>query len=84
MINSQDWIFQQYVKELASKKRRLLSTKQKNMLQIKVKKLHKNAVIPTYAKAGDAGMDLTATEIESTANYIAYKQDWHLKYLKGM
>ena len=73
MINSQDWIFQQYVKELASKKRRLLSTKQKNMLQIKVKKLHKNAVIPTYANAGDAGMDLTATESESTANYIAYK-----------
>ena len=30
-------------------------------LKIKVKKLHKNAVIPRYAKPGDAGMDLTVT-----------------------
>lgn len=28
-----------------------------------IKKLHPNAVIPTYAKQGDAGMDLVATEI---------------------
>lgn len=27
---------------------------------VKIKKLHPNAVIPTYAKPGDAGMDLTA------------------------
>ena len=31
------------------------------MLNVKIKKLSKNAVIPTYAKHGDAGMDLTAT-----------------------
>jgi dUTP pyrophosphatase len=31
-------------------------------LNVKVKKLHKDAVIPTYAKYGDAGLDLTATE----------------------
>jgi len=31
------------------------------MVKIKVKKLHPNAVIPKYAKDGDAGMDLTAT-----------------------
>lgn len=30
-------------------------------MKIKIKKLHENAVIPTYAKHGDAGMDLTAT-----------------------
>lgn len=30
-------------------------------MQINIKKLHQNAVIPTYAKPGDAGMDLTAT-----------------------
>ena len=28
-----------------------------------IKKFHPNAVIPTYAKQGDAGMDLVATEI---------------------
>lgn len=30
-------------------------------LKIKIKKLDKNAVIPQYAKPGDAGLDLTAT-----------------------
>jgi dUTP pyrophosphatase len=32
-------------------------------MQIKIKKLHNNAVVPQYAKAGDAGMDLVATEV---------------------
>ena len=32
-------------------------------LQVKIKKLNSDAVIPTYAKPGDAGMDLTATSI---------------------
>lgn len=31
------------------------------MLQVNIKKLSDNVVIPTYAKDGDAGMDLTAT-----------------------
>ncbi|MFV0189091.1 hypothetical protein OBK29_04045 [Empedobacter falsenii] len=30
-------------------------------MKVKIKKIHKDAVIPTYAKDGDAGMDLTAT-----------------------
>lgn len=34
-------------------------------LNVKIKKLNPNAVIPSYSKAGDAGMDLTATEIIS-------------------
>jgi dUTP pyrophosphatase len=29
-------------------------------MQVKIKKLHKDSVIPKYAKNGDAGMDLTA------------------------
>lgn len=31
-------------------------------MQIKIKKLHKDAKIPRYAKPGDAGMDLFVTE----------------------
>ena len=34
------------------------------MMRIKVKKLHPDAVIPTYAKFGDAGMDLYATDTD--------------------
>ena len=43
-------------------------------MQVKIKKLHKDAVIPTYAKPNDAGMDLVAIsldidEISGQANY---------------
>jgi dUTP pyrophosphatase len=42
-------------------------------LDIKVKKLHPNAVIPSYSKVGDAGMDLTITsEIENTTFSVLY------------
>lgn len=33
-------------------------------MKIKVKKLHPEAVVPHYAKPGDAGLDLTATEVD--------------------
>jgi dUTP pyrophosphatase len=33
-----------------------------NNLQVKIKKLHPKAIIPRYAKTGDAAMDLYATE----------------------
>ena len=32
-------------------------------MEVKIKKLDKNAIIPKYAKVGDAGMDLTATSV---------------------
>ena len=40
---------------------------------LKVKKLHPNAIIPKYAKKGDAGMDLVVTEIiKDTPTQITY------------
>jgi dUTP pyrophosphatase len=39
-----------------------------NFLDIRIKKLHANAVIPTYSKHGDAGMDLTITSIIENSN----------------
>ena len=32
-------------------------------MKVKIKKLHPDAVIPKYAKPGDAGMDLTAVDV---------------------
>lgn len=32
-------------------------------MKLKIKKLHSNAVIPQYAKPGDAGLDLVATSL---------------------
>jgi dUTP pyrophosphatase len=46
------------------------------MLPIKIKKLDPNAVIPSYAKPGDAGLDLTAITMQIIDNpqygYIEY------------
>lgn len=33
-------------------------------MKVKIKKLHPNAVLPKYAKAGDAGLDLTAVSMK--------------------
>lgn len=38
-------------------------------MQVKVKKLSSDAVIPTYAKEGDAGMDLVATSIKQNTTF---------------
>ena len=42
-------------------------------MKVKIKKLHCDAVIPTYAKFGDAGMDLTAVEAIEDKCYITYR-----------
>lgn len=38
----------------------------KKYMQVKFKKIHPFAVLPTYAKPGDAGLDITATGIKHT------------------
>ena len=42
-------------------------------MKVKIKKLHSDAVIPTYAKYGDAGMDLTTISKPSLKEtYVEY------------
>lgn len=41
-------------------------------MNVKIKKLHPDAVVPKYAKPGDAGLDLTAVSINATPHYIEY------------
>ena len=53
-------------------------------MQVKIKKLNPNAVIPSYAKDGDAGMDLVATSIISdTPEQITYGMGIALEIPKG-
>ncbi len=37
--------------------------KEEEKMKVKIKKLHPEAIIPKYAKQGDAGMDLTAVDV---------------------
>ena len=41
-------------------------------MEVKIKKLVPEAIIPTYAKEGDAAMDVTAINIEVTEDYVEY------------
>ena len=53
-------------------------------MEVKIKKLKPNAVIPTYAKDGDAGMDLVATSIISdTPEQITYGMGIALEIPEG-
>ncbi len=42
------------------------------MIDVKIRKVHPDAVIPTYAHPGDAGMDVTAVERVVNDDYIEY------------
>ena len=53
-------------------------------MKVKIKKLNENAVIPTYAKEGDAGMDVVATRIiNETLDSITYGTDIALEIPEG-
>ena len=55
-----------------------------NTLVVKVKKLHSNAIIPSYSKIGDAGMDLTITSIiENTSFSVSYGFGLSIEIPKG-
>ena len=41
-------------------------------MKVKIKKLHPDAVVPKYAKSGDAGMDLTAVWKNQEMDIITY------------
>lgn len=47
-------------------------TQSQNSLKVRFKKLYQDAVIPSYAKNGDAGLDLTATHMTWEENFIEY------------
>ena len=54
-------------------------------MQVKVKKLVSEAVVPSYAKPGDAGMDLTATSVYFPHEelYIEYGTDLSIEIPVG-
>jgi dUTP pyrophosphatase len=53
-------------------------------VKVRIKKLNENAVIPSYAKSGDAGMDLVATSIISeTQIQITYGIGLAMEIPKG-
>ena len=55
-----------------------------DVVDVKIKKLHPNAVIPSYSKDGDAGMDLVATKIISNTTFdITYGTGIAIEIPKG-
>lgn len=52
-------------------------------MKVKFKKLDANAVIPSYAKSGDAGLDLTAISINEAPEYYEYGTGLAVEIPKG-
>lgn len=53
-------------------------------MKVKIKKLSPEAIIPTYAKDGDAGMDMVATKIISdNLGAVTYGTDIAMEIPKG-
>ena len=53
-------------------------------MKVKIKKLSSEAVIPTYAKDGDAGMDMVATKVISdNLGSVTYGTDIAMEIPKG-
>ena len=54
-------------------------------MKVNIKKLHPKAIIPKYAKAGDAGMDLYAIEQGEADKYgnMVYKTGLAMEIPKG-
>ena len=54
-------------------------------LKVKIKRLHKDSVIPNYSKDGDAGMDLTAIsrEFDQTNNVWVFNTGLSFEIPKG-
>lgn len=54
-------------------------------MKVKIKKLHKDAVIPKYAQDGDAGLDLTAIShvFDTNHNCVVYGTGLSIEIPKG-
>ena len=52
-------------------------------MKVKIKKLHYDAVIPSYSKPGDAGMDMTAVEAFESSDHITYRTGLAIEIPQG-
>lgn len=52
-------------------------------MKVRIKKLNENAIVPEYAKPGDAGLDLTATSYELKDGNHIYGTGLALEIPKG-
>ena len=81
ILSSEDGVDENFINELNNVFKKLsvdvaqaqTPTVSSPQLTVKVKKLHENAVVPSYSKPGDAGMDLTITsQISNTTVDVSY------------
>lgn len=52
-------------------------------MKIRIKRLNSNAVIPKYAKVGDAAIDLTVTSVVDEPFQVTYGFGWALEIPEG-
>src|SRR6056300_2025444 len=55
----------------------------RGLMQVKIKRLHPEAVVPRYAKPGDAGMDLTAVDVAADKGFLTYRTGLAIEIPEG-
>lgn len=85
LLNDDSKVDNEVNRELVELEKLLESvTDKKSKLDVKIKKLNSLAVIPSYSKEGDAGLDLTVTEIKKdTEHKITYGFGISMEIPKG-
>lgn len=53
------------------------------LMKVRIKKLHKDAIIPRYAKEGDAGLDLVAISKSQQYDIMTYKTGLSIEIPEG-
>lgn len=53
------------------------------MLEVKIKRVHPDAVLPSYARPGDAGMDIVSVGKKETEKYLEYQTGLKLEVPEG-
>lgn len=52
-------------------------------MKVKIKRIHPGAVLPVYAKTGDAAMDLTITSMNDEPYQVTYGFGWAVEIPEG-
>jgi dUTP pyrophosphatase len=52
-------------------------------MKVRIKRMHSSAIIPNYAKIGDAAIDLTVTSMKDEAFQVTYGFGWAVEIPEG-
>lgn len=96
IVRGEWWLHEQYLESAtpAWAFRSYPDEQDRILLEVKIKRLHQDGVVPTYAKPGDAGMDLVAIDdgdykseridFQDDDGFFNWQEVWYVSYKTGI